>query len=838
MPLILAGLAIFAFLLGYATFIESIYSTDTAFDLVYSSIGLELLMGYLAIGLIINIIRYKMYRLKKITIFIFHISFIVIIIGAFITRYFGFEGMVHIREGESKNYMQTVTNYLVTTIKKDGQEFSFKDKLINNGLNNQVLIYKLNEDAVKLTFKEIVEGEVVDTFMFDIEYQKTKSGISLIKSDISTKFGFKDMYISQKIVSKTYPLGFHIKLNDFILDTYPGSNSPSSFKSKITLIDENTSSDHEIFMNNTLDHKGYRFFQSSYDEDEKGTVLSANYDPGKIPTYIGYFLLIIGLFGNLFNPNSRLRKLLNSNTVLPALLLCICMGDLKANDLDSHLEIFSNILVQDFQGRIKPINTLAYEISDKLGVHSTNKNLIEMLLKPKEHQQKIIFNISENLAQKLNIKENISYSDMFKEDNLTSWYILGDQVRKISAKPPIKRNKLDKEILKIDEKVNIMYMVYTGGLIRVVPTDSDVWLSPNDELSPEDFTQLFSIYLLALDIGMEKGKWEYANKLGKKVISKQKELSSYMPSDEKIKAEIMFYKLDIFKHLLKAYLILGLIFILLMFVRIYMNKKLNMLFNISLVSFGICFVFHIIGLGFRWYISGHAPWSNSYESMLYISFAIALAGIVLNKKSFMIIASSCILSGVFLFVAHLSWVDPQITHLVPVLKSYWLMIHVSVITASYGFFGLSFLIGIFTLIFMSLKRTDFIKDANKINEISIIIGVTLLTIGNFLGGIWANESWGRYWGWDAKETWALVSIIVYVMVLHLRLVPKLSSAYLFALSSVVAFSSILMTYFGVNHFLKGLHSYASGDPLPIPNELYFLIGFIALLALLAKVRNR
>ncbi|MEA2029707.1 MAG: cytochrome c biogenesis protein CcsA, partial [Campylobacterota bacterium] len=256
------------------------------------------------------------------------------------------------------------------------------------------------------------------------------------------------------------------------------------------------------------------------------------------------------------------------------------------------------------------------------------------------------------------------------------------------------------------------------------------------------------------------------------------------------------------------------------------------------------FIIHTLGLSIRWYISGHAPWSNAYESMVYIAWATVLAGFVFMKNSPITLASTAILSGVLLFVAHLNWLDPQITTLMPVLKSYWLMIHVAVITASYGFLGLGALLAFITFILYilindnnvaSIKRS--IKELSKINEMSLIVGLIMLTIGNFLGGVWANESWGRYWGWDPKETWAAVTILVYSVVLHLRFVPRLNSVFTYNVASLLAYSSVIMTYFGVNFYLSGLHSYAAGDPLPIPSWVVPSIGVIFAMIILASFKR-
>lgn len=247
-----------------------------------------------------------------------------------------------------------------------------------------------------------------------------------------------------------------------------------------------------------------------------------------------------------------------------------------------------------------------------------------------------------------------------------------------------------------------------------------------------------------------------------------------------------------------------------------------------------------MGLALRWYISGHAPWSDSYESMIYIGWSAALAGVVVFRRSMLTLAASSLLAAIVMLVAHMSFVNPQITNLVPVLKSYWLTVHVSVITASYGFLGLGSLLGIIALVLMIFKNDKNKKELNfqisriaAIDEICLIIGISMLTVGNFFGGIWANESWGRYWGWDSKETWSFVSIIVYAIVLHLRFIKVFNNVYTFLVASVFAYLSIVMTYFGVNFYLTGMHSYAAtGEAPQIPNFVYFILISLVLISIL------
>ena len=222
--------------------------------------------------------------------------------------------------------------------------------------------------------------------------------------------------------------------------------------------------------------------------------------------------------------------------------------------------------------------------------------------------------------------------------------------------------------------------------------------------------------------------------------------------------------------------------------------------------------------------------SNGYESMLFISWVTLLAGFIFSRKSVFALSATAVLSGMTLLVAHMSFMDPEITNLVPVLKSYWLTLHVSVITGSYGFLGLGAILGLLNLILLLLSNSgnrerisDTIDDLTVINFKTLTLGLYLLTIGTFLGAVWANESWGRYWGWDPKETWSLITIIVYTIVTHSRMIPGMKDVYTFNLLTLFGFSSVLMTYFGVNYYLSGLHSYASGDPVPVPVSVYITV---------------
>ena len=319
-----------------------------------------------------------------------------------------------------------------------------------------------------------------------------------------------------------------------------------------------------------------------------------------------------------------------------------------------------------------------------------------------------------------------------------------------------------------------------------------------------------------------------------------------MPSDSKISSEIIYNKADIFNRLYKWYLMFGLSLLLILILQIFNdNRFYNILIKFIKYIIYMLFALNTLGLAARWYIAGHAPWSDAYESILFVAWATVIFGIIFGRKSYFTLASATFVSSIILSVAHMNWLDPSIANLQPVLDSYWLMIHVAVIVGSYGPFAIGMILGIVVLLLtiMANKKNKKafsrkLEELTIVNELSLTIGLVMLTIGNFLGGMWANESWGRYWGWDPKETWALISIIIYTAVLHLRIVPKLNNKWLFNLMSIISFAAIMMTYFGVNFYLVGLHSYASGDRVITPDFVYYSIAFVTLLGLISYFANK
>ncbi len=1008
---------LFAASIGIATFIENDYGTQTARALIYNARWFEVLLFYFSVTIVYNIFVYKMYRKEKWGQFILHLSFLLIAIGAFVTRYAGYEGIMHIRENQSSNViMSDFTklsievfdnnksylfdrkvllsslgfNHINDTISVDGKKINIKllqylpaakkslvdskdgkeylklvvaskttprqDIFLGRGekkqfqnttlkfdgnesiKENEVLIFNKDGNIYIKSSNPIVVREMLSmktrNFSANEEvalkgkrlYQT--NGISLVLKDYkkSAKIVFQNQSLKpndvypqmltlkissgneSKIVhlfgkkgsvgqkqfitlngmklalrygSIPITLPFALKLNDFIIDRYPGSMAPSSYSSKVVVIDKEKKFPYHIYMNHVLDYKGFRFFQSSYDMDERGTILSVNHDPGTLITYIGYILLAIGFLWSYFSKTGRVTYLLKrleklqSKSQVAALFLLSLLLPLHAASIDTslltqdeikkiqaiskeHSERFARLIVQDNGGRMEPLDTLNMNILRKISYKKEilglnyNQVLLGILVEPEIYNKLRFVRVGHPLInKKIGLPKDAKYASFKDFFDAKGRYKIQEDLDKARKKRPSIRTTYDKELIKVDERLNVLYMSEQGYLLKIFPKPNDpnkTWYNPIDAIKafPPKESQvvqyLVSSYIKDVLEAIKTNNWKKPNDVIDIIKNFQKFYGSELiPSKEKIEAEIFYNRSGIFEKLIFAYIGIGLILLFSAFASIINpNLKLTLLKKTALFLLILAFLIHTAGLLLRWYIAGHAPWSNAYESILLIAWTTALAGFAFAKKSPIAFAATSILAGIFLFVAFISSLNPQITNLVPVLKSYWLMIHVAVITSSYGFLGLGALLGIFNLILMIINRNQnkpqllqAIKELTIINEITLLIGLGFLTVGNFLGGVWANESWGRYWSWDPKETWAAVTILVYAAVVHMRFVPKIYSIYTFNVASVLAYFSVIMTYFGVNYYLSGMHSYAAGDPVPIPAWVYPAITSLFILIAIA-----
>lgn len=1018
---------IFAAAMGVATFIENDFGTQTAKALIYNSWWFEGIMGLFVINFTGNIFRYRLLRKEKWAVLMFHLAFIFIILGAAITRYVGYEGIMLINEGETTNQFLSETTY-VNTIVDDGKvqktknepivlsawgknswsfydDFKGKDYKIElvdyipwaekkfnpdeNGeeflyfvesssgsrhehyikkgtvqnihnilvgydtaeKNATINIFKRNDSLKILTRNNgnfqvmatmeqgMVQKDSVQEFkirslynvaglpfvvpqypqkgqMQTVRGTKNDKALDIIVLDVSTANGTERVeltggqYVSDNAKSfsldglnfrmwygaKILETPFSIKLNDFQLEKYPGSESASSYASEVTVIDPEETFDYRIYMNHILDYRGYKFFQSSYDLSgpTEESHLSVNHDAlGSFITYLGYSLLYIGMISILFAKNTRfddlkkgLRKIRKKKAGISAVALFLFTGFgyaqhdnhttnritdaqvdsiLQSNIISlDHAKEFSRLVIQDVGGRMKPAHTFASELVRKVAQTEDFKGMkpSQVLLSIIENPR-LWFEVPVIYLEKGNtkIREDLGLPTDAKYARLSDFittrgeYKIKEQVAEAQKKKI--QNKFENDLIKIDRRIGLLYGAIGGGILKIYPVPGDEnnkWVS-----QPETFNAKFNeqdslfvrkslpLYVQLLQTAKRTNDYSKASQIldGIKKYQQQKGAAVY-PSASKIETEIAYNEFNVFSKLFRYYSLTSILLIAFVILQIFYDKKwLSYLikFLIGVVIF--LFLMHTGGLIARWYISGNAPWSNAYESIIYVAWATLLFGLYLGRKSALTISAATFVTAIILMIAMGNWLDPEIANLQPVLNSWWLLVHVSIIVASYGPLSLGMILGVvalFLIIFTNTKNKKKmeinIKEITIVNEMAVTVGLVMLTIGNFLGGMWANESWGRYWGWDPKETWALISIMIYAFVLHMRLIPGLRGRYTYNLWSVIAYASIMMTYFGVNFYLSGLHSYASGDRVITPNSVYYSILFVAVIGTLAWIQNR
>ena len=1065
-------LLVYAGSMAYATFLENDYGTPTAKALIYEAKWFELVMLLLMLNFVGNISRYRLWRKEKWPVLVFHLSFILIFIGGGITRYISFEGIMHIREGDTTNEIITDKNYFKIQIEENGDILNYQDvpylmsplhknfnatyeyhgkkiavktldfiqrkkdsiivnpagteylHLVSTGESGRENIYikpgdsklvngtlvsfnraidgavEFNNTKGSLMIKTPVEGDymvmatqekfptkkdeyeplmlrslysigelklvvpeglvkgkliayegdrkkdanVSDNLEVEVQGPKSKVVVDL-PVEKGNPNAFKQISVDGMNIilgfgPKVYTTPFSIKLEKFVMETYPGSSSPSAYESHVKVIEKGKQTPYKIYMNNVLNHSGYRFFQASFDPDRKGTVLSVNHDFwGTLITYIGYFFLFGGMFVIFFWKGTHFWKLeemlKNANKKKSATVLLILLslnfnaqkietygtsdgsgdkveqahsaddghdhgeaalmapapatkkapaGMLKSprqitadeiisrNKIDKdHAEKFAYLLVQNYDGRIVPMNTQALDVLRKLykkdafrgtDGKSLTANQWFLSINTDTASWTMVPLISigtkggDELQKKAKANEEgyTSLMSLFPADETGALhYVLEEDYQAAFRKKPAEQTNYDKEVIKVNDRVQAFNEFFSGQFMRIVPVKNDSnntwhsWLDQNfepDTASQEVMGPYFSEILAA----QKSGDWSKADTELVKLQQYQKTWGkNVVPSESKVKLEVLMNKVNINFHLMIFYTIIGGLLLLLGFIELFKpNKMLNKAIKALIILGLVGYTLQFLGLAARWFISGHAPWSNGYEAIIFISWVGISAGLLLYRNSNALIPAAGFMVAVIMmgFAHGGSALDPQITPLVPVLKSYWLIIHVAIITASYGFFALSMVIAMIVLFFYifanktiyKIHHDTTIKELTIVSEMSLTIGLYFLTVGTFLGGIWANESWGRYWSWDPKETWAFISIMIYAFVLHMRLVPGLRGRWAFHVASLFSISTIVMTYFGVNYYLSGLHSYAAGDPIPVPIWVYLGVAFMFTLAIVSYIK--
>ncbi len=565
----------------------------------------------------------------------------------------------------------------------------------------------------------------------------------------------QDHYLAD---GRLLPLPFALKLHQFAIDYYPGSHAPSDFVSTLICEGDTVS----ISMNHIMQREGYRLYQSSFDPDRQGTILSVRYDPWGTPlTYFGYALLGLSMVWVLLARGeefrSLLRQLSQSRTALIALLLSIG-GAVSARSVPTISQEKARQAARMqivYNDRVAPLSTLAHDFLQKVYGRSSYKGLSAeqvvygWLSRPDAWKQEPMIRIKDSrLRQQLGIEgQYASLAQLFSGDD----YRLMPLIEANGNRP-------DKAMTELDEKVGLIVMLTEGQLI--VPRPADV--------APL--------------------------------------------SEAKVSAEILYNTIPFSKILFMACLSLGFITFFLMLYRSSHSKSGTQLssfhFPLSTALLTLLFLFHLAGYCLRWYVSGRIPLGNGYETMIFMALVILFITLVLHRRFTFILPFGLMLAGFTLLVSHLSQMNPQITHLMPVLSSPLLTLHVSIIMMAYALLAFMMLGGIYALILIAIGRSDDIETLTLLSRLMLYPAVFFLAAGIFLGAIWANVSWGSYWSWDPKEVWALITLMIYALPFHRQSIPQLQRPAVLHAYLVIAFLAVLMTYFGVNYFLGGMHSYA------------------------------
>lgn len=739
-------LGILLLILTIATILVKIYGTDFVNEYIYSSVPFVILWGVTAITSLLYIIKSKLHRQP--VIFLLHLSLLFILAGAFTTWIYGEQGTMRVRQGE--------------------QQTSFTD---SKGISHQ--------------------------------------------------------------------LPFSITLNQFEIIYYKGTLAPMDFISHISVADKDCHRQIQgkVSMNHIFSYQHYRFYQSGYSEDNEGSVFSVSHDPYGIGiTYAGYTLLLLSTVFFFFSPQSRFRQLLKSPLLHRSLTVILLLfafslnsNFLKANSPSPKVlprevaEHFGDLYIL-YNNRICPLQTFARDFTIKLYGSSSYKGLTpeevltgwlfyydswknEPIIRIKSNEARKLLEIEGNYAR---LKDYISTINEYKLEKMMNHIRSGEQVT-------------DKRgIEEADEKFNIINLVCTGAMMKIFPCRNIAgktleWYSQSDQL-PQD---------------MDNDKWVFIRKsmsyVNEMIVMKkyndaclllekikkyqQKECDGLLPADNKFKAEKIYNQFDYSKSVAMACICIGLICFIYychcMASQKRTSRKAIIILNILL---WIVFTYLSAAICLRGYVSNHLPLSNGFETMQFMAWCTLLLTFLLQRKFAMLLPFGFLLCGLTLMVSMLGESNPQITQLMPVLQSPLLSIHVVVIMIAYSLLAFIMLNGVTAVILHQSQKEckEQIERLQIISQIILYPAIFLLAIGIFIGAVWANVSWGRYWGWDPKEVWALITMLVYALALHPRSLPWFHRTMFFHVFCITAFITVLITYFGVNFLLGGMHSYANG----------------------------
>jgi len=641
---------------------------------------------------------------------------------------------------------------------------------------------------------------------------------------------------------KEEKLPFSLCLQKFEAKMHDGTNAVADYSSKFTVIDGDDKSEGEVSMNNIYSHRSYRLYQSSYDEDGKGSVLAINADPYGIPvTYTGYALLFISLVWMLFDPKGGYRKLLKSPLLKKGALmtaLILSMGNIQTLHAESATGNLQNAVLPKetaekfgelhilYNDRICPVQTFALDFCKKIyGARSYQGLTAEQVLSGWVFygntwaNEPFIKIKSGEMKTAMNLPDYASLNTFFNRE--MGGYTIGLYVQEYYNG---QQDKFHQQAADIDSKIQIIMELREGNSLKVLPytftknvkatkdhpfikAGTTTWFAPVDKLplAVEYQHALYIKNVFSLLYGdVQKGNMDRVNIFFDKMLKYQEVSSgSSLPSKIQYQAERINNDFPFATILFMVNLTLGFIALFYTIYRMTKNRQLKALDITLPILLCISFLALTFGLALRWIISGNVPLSNGYESMLSVAWLVLLISIFMQFRIRIVMVFGFMLSGFFLLASHINQMDPAIGQMMPVLNSPLLSIHVSIIMMSYALLSLTFICGI-----MGICMQSHAEELQTLSRIFLYPALTAMGFGIFIGAIWANVSWGNYWSWDSKETWALITFMIYAVVVHTQSLPVFRKPLVYHIYITLAFMSIAMTYFGVNYFLTGMHSYA------------------------------
>ncbi len=625
-----------------------------------------------------------------------------------------------------------------------------------------------------------------------------------------------------------HSLPFSISLSKFEVEYYSGTSAPADYIGHITFLTEDgVEIEARVSMNNIAKYKGYRLYQSSYDSG--GSWLTINRDVYGIPiTYCGYILLALSFLWMLVDPQGAFRALLRSpilrkSATIIAFVLCSLTSTWAApSSTPQTLSIEQCEALEDIQvvynDRVMPITTLARDFTLKLTGDNNYKDASfeqffwGWLLFPSQWQDEAIFEVPQSDKQRfLALRPLSSYADFFTEKGI---YKLNHYMRNTEQKS---EPALHKELIGLNEKIQLVAMLRSGALIKIFPYESKSgkinWYSPIDSL-PSDMERGQALFIknsfdMLLSAYATGNNIEFGDIASKIISYQQKYGGDSLIVDIKVRAEKLYYSLSITEIMYRFNLLLGIVAIIILVIGrscksvekfVGRSLRISMIHAVALLA---------LYIGLRWFITGRIPLVNGYDTMIFLGWCVAIMTLLISRASALFSAMGTILVGFTMLVATIGGLNPQITPLIPVLNSPFLSTHVCCIMLSYALFAFTFINGILSV---TLGRGDdaLVERLTIYSRIFLMIGLAFLAVGIFIGAVWANVSWGRYWAWDPKEVWALITMMIYSMPLHSNSLKIFRSPKIFHIYLIIAFASVLMTYFGVNYILGGMHSYVNG----------------------------